>query len=823
MKICYTLFILLFSFLHVYCQAPDWIWAKSAVGPSDNQGRALVTDSIGNIYVTGTSAYGTTFGSIYLITGKVFLAKYDPAGNELWVKGHYALGAEPNDIAIDPAGNIYVTGRFGGDSIKFDSVTLYNGNGDIFLVKYNNSGDVIWAINCGGSGNAFTRKVATGTDGNVFISGSYSSSTISFGTTTLTNQASPYLDVFVSKLDSVGNFIWTRGGGGPNSDLIKGMDTDDSGNVIITGTFVSYIYFDSLYISPGGIFIVKYDSSGVLIWAENITSSNGAESQGLNIDISGNIIITGKFSGPTLDFGQLVLNSNYSFQIFVAKYSSSGNLIWANTDGSIIYNNTTGIITDNEGNIFVTGVFHGSIDFGVTTLTSDIPYSYKNFVFKYDALGNRYWIKGINGTSDGIIFGVTVDNVGDLIVTGIFVGASFVFDSDTLNYFHGEDIFVAKLGYLCDVPVLSATVLQPFCFGQTGSASVNSSGGVPPYSYLWSTNQTSSTLSGLISGDYTVVVTDSIGCAQFSHITIAEVPSEIVYTLSSIPTNFYNPNCNGSVSINMTGGTPPYNYLWNTGSTTNLCEGWYTVIASDENGCFIIDSISVDYQCPSISLSMSSAGPLLCAGDIETITVNATGGSAPYNYLWSSGDTTPGAGLPPGLYTVTVSDANVCTATITVNFSQAPSAIISNITSTPTNFTTPNCNGSVSINPSGGMPIYNISWSSGSTTNLCEGWYTATIIDANGCAITDSVYVDFVTGIEELNATGIFVYPNPVKDILTINSQKEIGEIKIHDVVGKLIYHELIKNINAVIDVKELDAGVYFLKAENYRGKFVKQ
>jgi hypothetical protein len=106
---------------------------------------------------------------------------------------------------------------------------------------------------------------------------------------------------------------------------------------------------------------------------------------------------------------------------------------------------------------------------------------------------------------------------------------------------------------------------------------------------------------------------------------------------------------------------------------------------------------------------------------------------------------------------------------------------------------------------------------------LCEGWYIATITDANGCVETDSVYVNFVTGIEELKASGISVYPNPVNDLLTINSEKEIGKIIIFDTLGKLVYSKLIKINNSEIDIKELEAGIYFVEINGTVGKFVKE
>jgi hypothetical protein len=149
-------------------------------------------------------------------------------------------------------------------------------------------------------------------------------------------------------------------------------------------------------------------------------------------------------------------------------------------------------------------------------------------------------------------------------------------------------------------------------------------------------------------------------------------------------------------------------------------------------------------------------------------------------------------------------------------------AIGATISSSSTNATAPNCNGSVFANTTGGTPPLTINWSSGTTTNLCEGWYTVTITDAKNCVLTDSVYVNLITGIEELNAAGISVYPNPVKDVLTIKSEKSIGKLEITNANGKKVYRRTIKGNSVELDLLELNAGIYFIKINNSRCIIVK-
>ncbi|RVT79581.1 hypothetical protein EOD40_00265 [Flavobacterium sufflavum] len=283
--------------------------------------------------------------------------------------------------------------------------------------------------------------------------------------------------------------------------------------------------------------------------------------------------------------------------------------------------------------------------------------------------------------------------------------------------------------------------------GTNGSASVSPSGGTPGYTYSWSpSGGTAATATGLAAGSYTVTITDANGCTATRNYTITQ-PSAIS-TASGSQTNVScNGGTNGSASVSPSGGTPGYTYSWSpSGGTaataTGLAAGSYTVTITDANGCTATRNYTIT-QPSAISTASGSQTNVSCNGGTNgSASVSPSGGTPGYTYSWSpSGGTAATAtGLAAGSYTVTVTDANGCTATRNYTITQ-PSAI-STASGSQTNVScNGGANGSASVSPSGGTPGYTYSWSpSGGTaataTGLAAGSYTVTITDANGCTAT---------------------------------------------------------------------------------------
>ncbi len=303
-----------------------------------------------------------------------------------------------------------------------------------------------------------------------------------------------------------------------------------------------------------------------------------------------------------------------------------------------------------------------------------------------------------------------------------------------------------------DGPNATTAGINATCGTTNGSATVNVSGGVNPYFYLWSSGETTTSITGISAGTYSVVVTDANGCSDSQSFTIAQEGSPLASSSGT------NPTCvaPGSVSISVTGGTAPYSYLWTNGITTStvtgLSSGTYIATITDANGCSATQSVTIT-QAGGPSASSSGIDPTcLTAG---SATVAATGGTAPYSYVWANGVTTSTVtGLSSGTYSATVTDANGCSITQTVTITQAAGP---NSTAAGTN---PTCitAGSVTVSATAGIGAYTYLWNNGQTTSavtgLSSGTYIATVIDGNGCSTTQSVTIT-QTGGPNATITGI--------------------------------------------------------------------
>ncbi len=277
------------------------------------------------------------------------------------------------------------------------------------------------------------------------------------------------------------------------------------------------------------------------------------------------------------------------------------------------------------------------------------------------------------------------------------------------------------------------------CSACNGNAKVTVGGGTPPYTYSWNTipAQTTDSAFNLCPGNYTIFVTDADSCKTQQAVTI--VPTVTITITSSATGLSCFGSCNGTASANATGGTTPYIYSWSDGQTTstasNLCAGSYTITVHDQTGCTNFDSVK--FANPPPIVGSTSQTNISCNGAcIGTAADTVTGGTPPYSYLWSNGQTTSTASaLCKGPYTVKITDANLCTHTDTVTILEAPPLVAN-----PT-IVLPTCNfadGSIKVSPAGGVGKYTYLWSNGSTKDsigsLFAGTYTVTITDSHGCS-----------------------------------------------------------------------------------------
>ena len=330
-----------------------------------------------------------------------------------------------------------------------------------------------------------------------------------------------------------------------------------------------------------------------------------------------------------------------------------------------------------------------------------------------------------NGQTDSVATGLTAGTYSVLVNSAAVCPASFT-------------VSVAEPIY-----PLAATmaVSNVSCFGgSNGSVSSAASGGTGSYTYLWSSGQTTSSISGLSAGNYSLTISDSRGCETISTVSIAE-PTKLSSFISPAHVTCYGAS-DGSANAMVTGGTAGYNYTWNNGQTASsisgLSAGYYSVAVADTNGCADTSSVVITEPLTPLSLYTNQTN-LICFGDSNgSADVLVSGGVPPYSYLWNSGQNSSSiSGLAAGNYSVEVTDSNRCTYVIPFFITQ-PSAITAIISSTPA--TNCNNNGTAMAVASGGTSPYNYAWSNGQTTGsiagLLPGIYTVTITDSNSCNFT---------------------------------------------------------------------------------------
>jgi SprB repeat/Secretion system C-terminal sorting domain len=334
-------------------------------------------------------------------------------------------------------------------------------------------------------------------------------------------------------------------------------------------------------------------------------------------------------------------------------------------------------------------------------------------------------------------------------VTGLSVGTYFVTATDAKGCNRTAQVIItSNAGF-----TLNATSTNAACGSSNGSATVSVTGGAAPFTYRWSTNATTQTISNLAAGNYTVTVNDASGCSATASTTVNAV-GNLAITLTS--TNAACGIANGTVTATPTSGTAPFRYLWSNGATTQtiatLAAGTYTVTVTDASGCTASGQKSIT-QTASFDATLDARNVACNGGSDGQISAMAVGGSAPYTYRWSNGATTAViANLTAIAYSVTITDASGCTAIKSVTLTQ-PAVLTASIAATMTSCSA--ANGSATVTAGGGTPAYTYAWTNGGTTaaisNLGAGSYTVSVTDSKGCRVTASTTI---TSSTSLDATG---------------------------------------------------------------------
>lgn len=423
------------------------LWAKQMGGFSNDKGAFITTDPAGNIYLCGSFSASSDLdpgGGVFPATSHggldIFITKLDPGGNFMWSK---TMGGTmddyPTSLTVDASGYVITTGVFSG-SMDFDpaggaAILFASGPQDVFVSMLDAFGNYTWAKRMGGIEIETANGIAADKKLNVITVGSFSG-TADFNPGAGVNYLATLggKDIFVSKLNSFGNYVWARSVGSDSEDVAYAVETNNANGSFIVGSFRGSPDVDPgagkyklVSAGNGDGFLLHLDENGFFVKAGAFGGPGADVARGVALDAAGNIYITGSFSG-TADFdpsntASYNLTAQGNSDIFVLCLDVSGNFKWAKNIGASGYDCLgTSIRTDQYNNVFVAGSFSGTVDFDPGTSVYNLSSKGEGdvFVAKFSNTGNFNWAKQMGGSGADTAHGMEIDMTGNVLTTGSF-------------------------------------------------------------------------------------------------------------------------------------------------------------------------------------------------------------------------------------------------------------------------------------------------------------------------------------------------------------------------------------------------------------------
>jgi hypothetical protein len=485
------LFLMSFQ-LNLNAQQTEVLWAKQAGGTGYDSSYELEMDDQGNVYMGGTFGGTVTFENNTYEDPGFFVSKHDAAGQLVWLKyGTIApsifpsiTGALVMSVSLDPYGNVLITGWYGG-TLTIESTVLPEENSTgmpgMFIAKYTNSGEFLWARYASGSYGIMGECVTSDNVGNCIVVGGYGHHNYSGDATFYWPGGSSSLpnfggnQIFIAKYDPEGNLLWVKHAGSPSSyngqDWSTGITLVDNNDFLITGSYTQTAVFGNLTLSPlsednsRDIFIAKYNSNGEEQWVVGAGGVGPDIGRSIINDSEGNIYLYGMFTND-ITFGNTTLQSYDDLDGVLAKYDKYGNFVWVKQIGGPGTNNssTKGLSITKNGNIMIGGSFDQYVLFGETMLSSNQNYCIFTALFNSD--GNLLWAKN-NGTNNiEELLGLVAIDDNTYYICGHFDGTG-TFGNYSLTSYGNVDIFYLKVGLSNQPPeIISITApLDPVSVG----------------------------------------------------------------------------------------------------------------------------------------------------------------------------------------------------------------------------------------------------------------------------------------------------------------------------------------------------------------------
>ena len=504
---------------------PDWRWAHGAGCDYNDYCNAAVCGAGGDLFIAG--AFGgdsvrlgdTTLHNHGAYTSNdVLFARLDPLGNFKWAKSAGGTDYdEANGMAADPAGNIFITGRFRSASIQFDTETLVNGGnpgtGDVFICKFNENGVLTWSRRLGGPGEDLGSCAATDAQGNLYVAGTLDST------------------LFIGSWDPAGNQRWLQKATGERFNEVAGIMAERLGNIYLSGSYGgNSIKFGSTELANTGqnymdAFVYKFNSASDVLWARQVAGSGWETGAGMACDPAGNLFFTGSFNSGSIQADTVTLsnaNGPY-FDYFLLKMNAAGHVVWGQRGGGIGSDAGISVATDTLGYVYMAGEYRSpSLLIGNTSLPNvgekDI------FLARFSPAGSPAWAKRVGGKGDDFVKALVADGDDNIYLNGYYGSNSLKFDSILMTNPVYYDLYNARIGAWI-------TSNSPVCEGMKLTLSATA---IPGFTYKWygplgftSTQQNpvvSNSATAGMSGIYYLYVTQGGQTRPSGHTTVTVNP-----------------------------------------------------------------------------------------------------------------------------------------------------------------------------------------------------------------------------------------------------------------------------------------------------------
>lgn len=852
-----NLFFLLM--LCMYCKfslaaiGPQYNWGTNFGGTSGNESvNAVKADAYGNVYVTGKFSgtnidfnfgAGTTPLSSNGTSSDIFLAKYNAQGQLLWAK---AMGGSGNDegsaIAIDLSGNIWIAGTFYGTADLNPSGTtnnIYANNAadtDIFLAKYDTSGNYLWAGELNGSSlyDKVSAIAVSPANGNIFIIGTFTGNLdVSPGPLNVIINTPGSEDIFVANYSTSGAYQSNIKLGGTGTDRGTGIAIDAASNIYISGQITDAVDFDfgsgnsNTTAAGADAFVAKYSASYALQFV-NVFGGALSFDMGYSVavDNSGNVYTSGCFSGtadadPGSGTANVFTSNGGTTYGYVIKYNSAGAYQWVytvrSTDALV-----PSMALDAAGDLYIASKGAGQFD------ADNSPGAYvinaggaeSPVLIKLTSAGALAWATALTCNDYGISNSVTVNSSGSVIVGGSFMGtADFDFSPNEnlkTSLANDNDCFIAQYSS-CNFPAAPALSDESICTGESIALTIPATG-----TGSWYTTATGNTYAG--ANGFTItpnsVITyyaqDSNACGSsprtIKTITVNTPPVvQASADLSAI--------CEGtSVTFTATGANT---YSWNNSQTVSsfqitptLADTLFTVIGTS-NGCTDTASVSVQVN-PLPVLALSASSDTICMGEQVAI---STGSSPSNTFIWSTGSNAASLLESPSVttsYSVTVSTSFGCSATgsVSVEVNSVDNTVTSNANVLTAQATSATYQW---LDCATNSPIAGATNQTFTATE--NGNYKVLVTGSNGCSATSSCISVVGLSVNEAVTVGFSIYPNPAHKTFTVTLNPEFRKaspvISMYNSTGEKIISQSLNDISNTIDCTGFSAGIYMVCVSN--------